>query len=460
MNVLRDLLQVSWQDAVVPGSVFLASLVVLLWLRRLVAVRLGQWLNQTKWRGGDFLSRSLRRPSFFWLALISVYLGVQASQLSLEWKVPLGRSLWSILILSVAFALTRVLDGVFRAFGAKAAAPEQATHIASFTASLVVFAVAVLMVLDLWGAPAAPILVAVGIGALAMLMALRDVLPSLFASAQVNATGQIKVGNYIKLETGEEGYVADIGWLNTQIKALDDSLILIPNAKLVRTTVTDYGRPAKKAQEPFKFYSRVHLKELTGLKAGDLHELADVLSKAPDGVVYYHTHHFLEEHHYLSPEPPNDFAHWVGDVLGDDELGEKLAAVDTFQFLTLGLLRDRLVGIIQEHLANHEHHHPAPAGEEFHFVKSTSFITPTKYVAHDLRELAEILRKLPSGSLFFHVFDTRLRLGRSTNDFSAWLADSLGEQDLATEMARLDPYNYTLEGLRAGLIHLVEQRLN
>ncbi len=76
-----------------------------------------------------------------------------------------------------------------------------------------------------------------------------------------------------------------------------------------------------------------------------------------------------------------------------------------------------------------------------------------------MREFVEALRKLSPGSLYFHIFESRLRLGRGLNDFSAWLADSLDEHELADRIARLDPYTYTLEGLRAQLIQLIEKEM-
>jgi hypothetical protein len=50
-------------------------------------------------------------------------------------------------------------------------------------------------------------------------------------------------------------------------------------------------------------------------------------------------------------------------------------------------------------------------------------------------------------------------LGKGLNDFSTWLQDSLGEAELAEDIARLDPYTYTLEGLRSALIQLIEKRI-
>jgi hypothetical protein len=294
---------------------------------------------------------------------------------------------------------------------------------------------------------------------LAAALALRNAAPNLFAGFQLGAAQQIKVGDYIKLETGEEGYVTEISWSNTHIIGLDESTIIVPNSRLLQHTVINYGHPLKKAPEPFRFHSRTHLTELTGLKAKNLRELADILKKVPDTVIYHHTHHFLEQHHYLTPEPSNDFAVWVSDALGDEALGEGLTSVDTFAFPNLEALRERLVGIIEEHLSKGCNFREVMPGREFHFAKSVSVILPTPYVAHDLREFVEALRKISLGSLYFHIFESRLRLGRGLNDFSIWIKDSLGETELGEEIARLDPYTYTLEGLRSTLIQLIEKRI-
>ena len=140
-------------------------------------------------------------------------------------------------------------------------------------------------------------------------------------------------------------------------------------------------------------------------------------------------------------------------------MGERLASVDTFGFPNLGALREKLVAIIEEYLSGGSNFREAMPGREFHFMKSVSVILPTSYVVHDLREFVEALRKISLGSLFFHVFDSRLRLGKGLNDFSIWLQDSLGESELGEEIGRLDPYTYTLEGLRSALIRLIEKRI-
>ena len=220
--------------------------------------------------------------------------------------------------------------------------------------------------------------------------------------------------------------------------------------------MVNYGRPLKKATDPFHFYTNLRLREMTGLKATNLTELVTILKDTPDPVVYYHVHHFLEEHLYLTPEPANDFAIWVNSALANDILGERLASIDTFAFPNIGAVRQRLVDTIEDYLRNNPDARKSPDGEDFHFIRSISFILPTLYVAHDLREFVEILRKVTIDSIYFHIYEARLRLQRGTNDFSIWISDSLGEKELAERIASIDPYVYTLENLRSRLIEQVE----
>jgi len=216
-----------------------------------------------------------------------------------------------------------------------------------------------------------------------------------------------------------------------------------------------------KAKEPFKFYTRLHLTELTGLRATTLGQLAGLIKKVSGSCIYHHTHRFLQQHQYLSPEPPNDFAYWVTEILGDEKLGEMLASIDTVQYSTIRALRDKIIETIEDYLKNNRlaKLRFAQEGEEFHFVKSVSFILPTDYAANDLKELWEIIKKVTTDSIYFHMFESRLRLEKIDNDFSNWIRNSIGDKTLADEISRLDPYTYTLEGLRNKLVAMLEKRI-
>ncbi len=105
-----------------------------------------------------------------------------------------------------------------------------------------------------------------------------------------------------------------------------------------------------KAKTPFQFYTRCHLTELIGLKASTLDELLQLLRTVPGSSIYHHTHRYLQQHQFLSPEPPNDFAYWVREILGEDELGELLGSVDTVQFQNIRSLREKFISIIELYL--------------------------------------------------------------------------------------------------------------
>lgn len=211
--------------------------------------------------------------------------------------------------------------------------------------------------------------------------------------------------------------------------------------------------------DAFHFFTRAHLRELTGLKARNLTELLEHVKTVPGSVIYHHTHHFLQQHQYLSPEPPNDFAYWVTQALRHDRLGEKLASINTCDFSTIRELRERIVQVIETELGHGKDHNQAPEGNEFYFIRSVSFVLPTPYFAHDLVEFLDGLKHVTIDSLYYHIFESRLRLERPTNDFSEWLA-SLGEKELAVQITRLDPYTHTMEGLRNRLIQMIQKTIN
>ena len=215
------------------------------------------------------------------------------------------------------------------------------------------------------------------------------------------------------------------------------------------------------ANEPFRFYTRLHLSELTGLRASTLAQLLAILRDISGSSICHHTHRFLQQHQYLSPEPPNDFAYWVTEVLGEDELGERLASIDTMRFPNIRSLREKIIETIEDYMKEN----PlaklkfAKEGAEFHFIKSVSFIMPSNYVATDLKEFVDILKKITIDSIYFHIFEARLRLEKQSNDFSRWIETSLGDKKLADQISRIDPYTRTLDDLRNVLIKTIEKRI-
>jgi len=149
----------------------------------------------------------------------------------------------------------------------------------------------------------------------------------------------------------------------------------------------------------------------------------------------------------------------VGDALDNPILSEKLANIDTFEFTSLASLKNALISVMEQYMIENPGIRFSQAEREFHFVKVVNIIAPTNYYAWDLREFVEVLRKITLNSLYYHVFESRLRLQRRSNDFSVWIKDSFDESDLAEKIDNLVPYTTTLEGLRSEIIQLIEKRI-
>jgi uncharacterized protein DUF5752 len=204
--------------------------------------------------------------------------------------------------------------------------------------------------------------------------------------------------------------------------------------------------------EPFIFYTERRLVALTGISARNLDQLLCGLQELPGSTIFFHTHHMYVSRHFETPVFTNDFALWAAEALQEDVLAEKLTAIDLLSFTSLRRLRDEIISVIEGEVGgNGRRVRVCPPGDEFHFCKSKSFVMPTHLVATDPQSFFRILPKVSNESIFFHFFEARIRLGRTTNDFSQWLRRA-GEPELASAIDRLDPYNVTLDEFKDRII--------
>jgi hypothetical protein len=205
--------------------------------------------------------------------------------------------------------------------------------------------------------------------------------------------------------------------------------------------------------KPFDFYTQVHLPFLLGRRACGPLDLLEGIKTVPASSIYYHTHRFLLEHHYLAPEPSNDFAYWVGKILGMGRLGERLASIDIVSFDSIEGMRAAFVTVLTDEIGRMKRMHECQEGEEFHFMYCKTVVMPTPIHATNLSEFLEAIGHISINSLYFHFFEAPLRVGRGENDFGLWL-QSIGEHELADQLRKLDPYTMNLEELRQRIIRL------
>lgn len=206
--------------------------------------------------------------------------------------------------------------------------------------------------------------------------------------------------------------------------------------------------------EPFHFFTQAHLVLLSGLKAKNIVQLLDGIKKVPPASIYYHTHRFFQEYHYIFPVPPNDFGFWITKALNDTDFGETVSSIDTINFKTIEDLRNEFIRILSNYIDSGQFIRDCLDGQELQFMSCVTFVLPTNYKANNTADFIEILDKISVSSLYYHVFEAKTRLEDESDDFTKWFK-SIDEGRIAEKIARLDPYSMNLENLRTKIKEIV-----
>lgn len=226
----------------VPLSLAGLGLALGILFRLLAFPRLSRLAGRTVWKGDDFLLDATRGVSVFWFALAGAYIGSRLIILPSSLEILVQRGLIIGLILSITWVAARIASGLVRLYAPRTGSLSSAT-LFSNVVNIAVLTMGGLVLFQTLGVAVTPILTALGVGGLAVALALQDTLANLFAGIYIAASGQLRPGDFLRLDTGEEGTVHDIGWRNTTLRNLADNTIVIPNAKLAKAIVTNYSLP-------------------------------------------------------------------------------------------------------------------------------------------------------------------------------------------------------------------------
>jgi small-conductance mechanosensitive channel len=227
--------------------VFLVGWVV----RRLVLRAIKAWNARQESRAGLILYEALRGPLLIWSLMLALHLALQSSDLPVRYTGAGAEILFVLWILSLTIMAVKVVGDIVRLYGAQIPGAMPVTTLTQNLAQIAVLILGGLVLLQHYGLTITPILTALGVGGLAVALALQDTLSNLFGGFYVAVAGQIRLGDYIKLNTGEEGYVTDIGWRCTTIRALANNMIIVPNSKLSQAIVTNYNLPDRRIGASF-----------------------------------------------------------------------------------------------------------------------------------------------------------------------------------------------------------------
>jgi small-conductance mechanosensitive channel len=238
----KDFSIIQW---IVPLGLILGGLLVGLFVDKFVLGRIRKAVARTKWNGDEIVVTALGGMPMLWLTLLGLYLALQSLQLSPYWRTIVKNALLVTAILSVTIFVAKISAGLVGKYARRIEGTLPATSLFTNLTRLLVFLLGALIILQTLNISITPILTALGVGGLAVALALQDTLSNLFSGLQIIASNQVRPGDYVKLESGEEGYVTDITWRNTAIRALPNNMVIVPNSKLASTLVTNYYQPEK-----------------------------------------------------------------------------------------------------------------------------------------------------------------------------------------------------------------------
>jgi small-conductance mechanosensitive channel len=225
-----------------PFAIFGVALAIALLLRHL-ALRI---LSSRRYPKADFSAvfvQAVRMPSMLWCfaaALKVALLYAPLSQAEMYWA---SKGIGAFIIVSASLVAASVLVRMIAVYGERNQMAFAGAGLSQTLINVVVWGIGALILLRHFDISVTPLLTALGVGGLAVALALQDTLANFFAGVHILVEAPIRVGDFIRLSSGEEGVVSDIGWRTTRVHTGSNNTIVIPNTKITSGILTNFSLP-------------------------------------------------------------------------------------------------------------------------------------------------------------------------------------------------------------------------
>lgn len=222
---------------------FMGGAAIALGIRSLAFRALSRWARSSGTLIDDIVTQHLRLPSIFWCLLLSLYVALDQAHLpprpaSLALKIVYG-----LLVLSVTAAAANISGAALAQALKERHLPIPATGLSFTIFKLTIWTLGILVLLGSLGVAVTPILTALGVGGLAVALALQETLSNFFAGVHLLLSRPIRVGDFVRIETGQEGTVLDIGWRSTKLRMPQNNIVVVPNSKMAQSILINYSMP-------------------------------------------------------------------------------------------------------------------------------------------------------------------------------------------------------------------------
>lgn len=230
---------------ILPLALVIGSLLAGVIFERIFLKKFKRLAAKTNFFGYELIFEALHRKTLIWFFLGGLYAAIFAIPLLPNVSSLLQKIITVVFLYTATLFLAKLAGDFVSLAGQSSKGGLPASSLLTNLVRVLVVTFGILMILQALGIPITPIIATLGIGSLAVALAFQDTLANLYAGLFLIISHQVRPNDYIKLTTGEEGYVTDITWRNTMIKEIPNNLIIVPNKNLASAIFKNYHLPIK-----------------------------------------------------------------------------------------------------------------------------------------------------------------------------------------------------------------------
>jgi small-conductance mechanosensitive channel len=233
------------REQIIEITIAIAGSIVLGWLvKGLIFPYLYKLTRKTKWKSDDLVIDSIGKWVIFWFFLGACYyvLPIFTTEYPIvnKYESILEDLLGSLFIFSLTVVFAKVIAGMLKIRSVNDNSEIPSSSILGNIVKIIIYILGFILILHNFGVAIAPMVTALGVGGLAVALALQSTLSNLFSGLQIIASGKFNIGDFVQLETGQKGFIRDITWRNATIETAQNNFIIVPNSKLADSIVENF----------------------------------------------------------------------------------------------------------------------------------------------------------------------------------------------------------------------------
>jgi len=268
----------------IPAIIVFIGIVLGMIFKQVVHTRLKKAALTSEWEGDDIILHAVESQIVLWFFWAALSLALRDVEIAEPFGLYVSNFLIIILMASITHAAAKLIVGLLNLWSKKQGGGFPSTTMFTNFVWITVYSIGLLVILDALNISIAPMLTALGIGGLAVSLALKDTLTDVFAGLHILLSKKVQPGDFVSLDSGEMGYIQNITWRNTKMLERTNNIIHIPNTKLSNAIIKNYdsGDPSFSVKIPVGvgYDSDLDVVERVVMEvANDLHQYMDEMNK-------------------------------------------------------------------------------------------------------------------------------------------------------------------------------------